>query len=146
MAAIFGGCARACAGLARGCAKCGQVTCKGCFKCGKVTCKGCAKCCRATFKQCRKCCKQTAKRAKKAGKKGRKGRSKSKSKRNNEYEDDGDWEAFFDDSDLDDEDIGEDAEQGELPPLLLTMNREGGAAPDPNVCVTCGARVEPQPS
>lgn len=144
MAAVFGACARACAGLARGCAKCGQVTCKGCFKCGKATCKGCFKCCKGTFKQCRKCCKRTAKRAKKAGKRGR---SKSKSKRNNEYEDDGgDWESFFDDSDFSDEDIDEGAEQGELPPLLMVMNREGGAATNPNVCVTCGARVESAPS
>ena len=138
--AIFGGCARACAGLARGCATCGKVTCKGCFNCGKATCKGCAKCCRGTFKQCKKCCK----RGKKGGKKGRSRRSKPKKKKN-EYEDDGDWdmESFLEDSDEWSEDeLDAGAEQGELPPLLMIMNREGGAAPDPNRCVTCGTRVD----
>ena len=143
MAAVFGGCARACAGLAKGCASCGKVTCKGCFKCGKATCQGCFKCtkncCKNTLNQCKKCCKR--------GKKGGRGRSRSRSRSRKNNEDGGDWDlSELLDAELDEEELDAGAEQGDLPPLLLTMNREAGAAPDPNVCVTCGARVESLPS
>ena len=119
MAAVFKVCAKGCAGLAKGCGACGKVACKGCFKC-----------CRSTFKQCRKCCKSAAKKGTRTAKKAE--------KRSN-------LESFFDDSDLSDEDIGDGANQGELPPLLLVMDRSG-AARNPNLCVTCGTRVDPAPS
>jgi|SaaInlV_125m_DNA_1040241.scaffolds.fasta_scaffold02297_7 hypothetical protein len=105
------------------CAKGCAGLAKGCGACGKVACKGCAKCCRYTFKQCRKCCKSATKKAEKKS----------------------NLESFFDDSDISDEDIGEGANQGELPPLLIVMDRSG-AARNPNLCVTCGTRVESAPS
>ena len=119
------------------CCRIPLVACQGCVK-------GCAACTRTCTKLCTRCCRGSSKAIKKAGKKGRRGGKKGRRfKRSNS---EGGDTIIMEASDSSSDDgggggwFGESAD-GDLPPLMLKMDRDGPTMPEK--CAECGDKLTP---
>lgn len=119
MAAVFGVCARGCAGLCRGCASCARSSCK----------------------LCTRCCRSSSKAIKKAGKKSRRGSKRGRSSKRSNSE--GGDTIIIEASDSSDDNEGGwfgESPEWELPPLMLKMERD--AVVDQSTCLECGDKIK----